>query len=69
MEIYDTVSADTLGTTETLENILLNGEAIELTEKPIDSGDAILIKGFSYDTGDYVTYILDPHAMVDLWQP
>lgn len=64
MEVYDTVSADTLANKD---QILLNGEPIELTAEPVDSGDAILIKGFSYESGDNVTYILDPHAMIDLW--
>jgi len=65
MEVYDWVTADTLGD-EPNEQIVFENDYIEVS-RVIDSGDAIMVKGYSHITGDDVTYILTPDTEVGLW--
>ena len=63
VDVYDYVTADTV---EEGDQIIHNNDPIEVRSK-VDSGDAILLKGYSHLTGDSVTYILTPFQEVGLW--
>lgn len=63
VDIYDYVSADAV---EEGDQIAHSNDLIEVTTK-IDSGDSILIKGFSHVSGDNVDYIVTPDTEVGLW--
>lgn len=65
MNIYDYVRADTLGEEEG-EQIFHQNDYIEVFSV-IDSGDAIMVNGYSHVTGDSVNYILSPDMEVGLW--
>lgn len=63
MNIYDYVPAHTV---ETGDQIAYTNDLIEVKDI-VDSGEAIIIKGFSHVTGDSVTYILSCDTEVGLW--
>lgn len=63
MNVYDYVPADTV---EEGDQILFENDPLEVSSV-IDSGDAILVKGYSHLTGDSVTYIITPDTEVGLW--
>lgn len=64
METYDDITADSV---EVGDQIQVNNiDPIEVS-KVIDSGDSILISGYSHMTGDTATYILTPETVVGLW--
>jgi hypothetical protein len=63
MEIYDFVTADSV---EATDQIVYGNDYIELSDV-IDSGDAIMVKGYSHVSGDSVTYLLTPDSEVGLW--
>jgi hypothetical protein len=63
MNVYDYVTADTL---ESGDQILFQNDPMEVSDI-VDSGDSIMVKGYSHLTGDSVTYILTPDAEVGLW--
>lgn len=63
MNIYDYVPAHTV---ETGDQIAYTNDLIEVKDI-VDSGEAIIIKGFSHVTGDSVTYILSCDVEVGLW--
>lgn len=63
VDIYDYVSADTL---EKGDQIAHSNDLVEVTHK-IDSGESILLKGFSHVSGDSVTYVVTPDTEVGLW--
>ena len=65
MEVTDVITADAI---EENDKILYVNDPVEVRTK-IDSGDCILIKGYSHLTGENVTYILDPYVEVELWEP
>lgn len=63
VNVYDFVNADTL---EEGDQILYENDPIEV-QGLIDSGDSIMVKGYSHLTGDSVIYILSPSTEVGLW--
>lgn len=63
VEVIDTVTFDQI---EDFDLVLIEGDQIEVTSK-IDDGDSIMVKGYSYITGDNVTYIRTPDTEVELW--
>lgn len=64
VNVYDTVTADQI---EVSDQILVNDiDPIEVSEV-IDSGDSIMVKGYSHMTGDTAVYILTADAEVALW--
>lgn len=65
MEIYDYVPAHTLGE-EDNEQIAVANDYIEVSSV-IDSGSAIMVKGWSHVTGDTVTLVLTADTEVGLW--
>lgn len=65
MEIYDWVDASTLGD-EPNEQIFFSNDYIEVS-KVVDSGEAIMVTGYSHITDDTVRYILTPDTKVGLW--
>lgn len=65
MNVYDEVTADTLGD-EPNEQVLIHNDPVEVT-KVIKDNDAIMVKGVSHLTGDSVTYILGYDDVVGLW--
>lgn len=65
MEIYDYVPAHTLGD-EPNEQIAHQNDYIEVYDV-IDSGEAIMVKGYSHISGDTVAIILTPDTEVGLW--
>lgn len=65
MDIYDEVTADTLGD-QPNEQIFFQNDYIEVT-KVIQDRDSVMVKGLSHVSGDYVIYILNPDEVVGLW--
>lgn len=65
MEIYDYVSADTLGH-EDNEQIYYSNDYVEVMSV-IHDNDAVMVRGYSHVTGDSVQYILGYDDMVGLW--
>lgn len=63
MNVYDYVTADTV---EENDQILYENDPVEV-ESVVDSGEVILIKGYSHMSGDKVTYILPADSEVGLW--
>lgn len=63
MDVYDFVSADTI---DEGDQILYQNDPVEVSNV-IDSGDSIMVKGYSHLTGDSVVYILNPNTEVGLW--
>lgn len=63
MTIYDHVPASTL---EAGDQVLHNNDYIELHDV-IDSGEAIMIQGYSHISGDTAVYIVPPDTEVGLW--
>lgn len=66
MNIYDTIEADSI---EVGDQIIVDGDAIEVTfvgESESDDSE-IIVKGFSYESGDAVDYSLPYDYTVDLW--
>lgn len=61
--VYDVVTADTI---EVDDQIIHQLDPIEVSDV-IDSGEAIMVKGYSHLTGDSVCYILTPDTEVELW--
>lgn len=64
MTIHDYVPAHTLG--EPGEQIYYSRDYIEVYEV-IDSGDSIMVKGWSHTSGDNVKYIIPAYTEVGLW--
>lgn len=62
-KVYDFVAVHTV---EVDDQITYSNDLIEVTDK-IDSGESILIKGFSHVSGDRVTYIIPSDTEVGLW--
>lgn len=69
MEIYATESVGNLDSDDKIVYTNEEGadDVIELDTK-IDSGDSILLKGYSHISGDNVTYILNADVEVGLWR-
>lgn len=65
MEIYDYVTADTLGDEEN-EQIYYNADYIEVS-RVIHERDTVLVNGYSHITGDSVGYALGYDEIVGLW--
>lgn len=63
MNVYDSITADAV---EVGDLILIDFDQIEVTDV-VDSGEAILIKGNSFISGDKVNYILEADREVSLW--
>lgn len=63
MNVYDSITADAV---EVGDLILIDFDQIEVTNV-VDSGEAILIKGNSFVSGDNVNYILEADRQVSLW--
>lgn len=63
MNVYDTIAADTI---EADDQILVNGDPIEVTSV-VDDGDSIMVKGYSYNSGDSVIVVLTADSEVELW--
>ena len=64
MTVYDTITADQI---EVTDQVLVNNiDPVEVT-KVVDSGDSIMVKGYSHLTGDDVSYILTADTEVALW--
>ena len=63
MEIYDWVTADTI-TDE--DQIVFENDYIEVSSV-VDSGEAIMVKGYSHISGDSVVYLIGPDVEVGLW--
>jgi len=64
MTVYDTITADQI---EVADQVLVNNiDPVEVT-KVVDSGDSIMVKGYSHLTGDDVSYILTADTEVALW--
>jgi hypothetical protein len=67
LTVIDTVTADTLVPNDQITFMDRKYQEIMLVLTVVDDGGAILITGESYQSGDRVTYILDPFREVDLW--
>lgn len=64
VNVYDTITADSV---EEGDQILVNDiDPVEVSSV-IDSGDSIMVKGYSHLTGDNAVYILAADAEVSLW--
>jgi len=64
VNVYDIVTADTI---EVGDQILVNNiDPIEV-ETVIDSGEAIMVKGYSHLSGDKAEYIFTADAEIGLW--
>lgn len=64
MNVYDTITADQI---EVSDQVLVNDiDPIEVATV-VDSGDSIMVKGFSHLTGDNAVYILTADTEVSLW--
>ncbi len=63
VNVYDYVAAHTV---EENDLIAYETDLIEVTSK-VDSGDSIMIFGFSHVSGDNVTYIIAADKEVGLW--
>jgi hypothetical protein len=63
VNVYDTIAADTI---EADDQILVNGDPIEVTSV-VDDGDSIMVKGYSYNSGDSVIVVLTADSEVELW--
>ena len=63
MNIYDYVPAYSV---EEGDQIAYTNDLIEVTSV-VDSGESILVKGFSHVSGDTVNYILGSDTEVGLW--
>lgn len=63
VNIYDYVPAHTV---EEGDQIAYTNDLIEVTEK-VDSGESIMLRGFSHVSGDSVTYIIGADVEVGLW--
>ena len=64
MQVYDFITADQI---DEGDQILVNNIDPVEVKKVIDSGDSIMVKGYSHLTGDEVDYILTADAEVGLW--
>lgn len=63
MNVYDSITADAV---EAGDLIIVQQDKLEVT-KVVDSGDSILITGYSFVSGDSETYILPTDHLVELW--
>lgn len=63
MDIYDYITADSV---EVGDQIFHANDPIEIS-RVIDSGEAIMLKGYSHMTGDDVAYVVTPDTEVGLW--
>ncbi len=63
MDIYDFVPAHTV---EQGDLIAHQEDYIEVSSV-VDSGDAVMVKGFSHVSGDSVFYIIEADKEVGLW--
>lgn len=64
VNVYDTITADQI---EVADQILVNDiDPIEVSDV-VDSGDSIMVKGYSHMTGDNACYILAADTEVSLW--
>ena len=70
IDVYDIVPLSTVtdgSDGNPPDQIRINGvDPIEVS-KIIDSGNAIMVRGYSHLTGDDAVYILPPDTMVELW--
>lgn len=66
VEVYDTITADQDISEGDQLFILTANDPIEVTHS-YDEGDTIMVRGYSYLTGDTVTYFLKPTDEVGLW--
>jgi acyl-CoA hydrolase len=64
MNVYDTIAAYQV---EAGDQILVNGVDPVEVKTMVESGEAIMVKGYSHSTGDTVVYLLDPDTEVSLW--
>jgi hypothetical protein len=66
MNILYTLTADQI---EVGDQILVDGDPIEVTAIEDDADDnwAVVVKGFSHDTGDRETYSLPADYTVSVW--
>lgn len=64
MNVYDAVEASTL---EAGDQIVVDGDNLIEVRSVSDSVDVITVFGYSNDTGDLVTVVLDPNEIVPLW--
>lgn len=64
--VFDSVPAHTI---EAGDQVMLDGDPVEVksVEWATDDGDAIIIKGYSHETGDSITYTVFADDMYDLW--
>ena len=75
MNVYDVVRADQLPEVEGPQHILIIRQVKRVIVRiPVenvtatDMGDSILVKGYSLDTGESVTYFILPDEDVELWE-
>lgn len=67
MEIFDSISADTI---EVGDQIIVDGDPIEVQAILHDFGqdiDEVLIRGYSHESGDSATYSLYADDYFDVW--
>lgn len=66
MNIYDTIMVNSV---EVGDQILIDGDPIEVTEvgEDVNDADGVIIKGFSHDSGDTATYEMPWDYEVSLW--
>ncbi len=65
MDIYDYVQAHTLGEVES-EQIVVNDDYLEVSSV-IQERSTVVVKGYSHNTGDTATYVLNYDQEVGLW--
>lgn len=63
VNVYDYVPLHTI---EEGDQVVINSDLIEVRVK-IDSGEAVLVKGYSHISGDTAMYTLPFDTVVGLW--
>lgn len=63
VEVYDVIAASAI---EEGDQIIYSNDPIEVKFK-IDETDTVMVRGYSYLTGDTVTYFLPFDTEVELW--
>jgi hypothetical protein len=71
VNVYDYVTADKIEEPSAdndwkVDQVFYQNDPFEV-KHVVDSGDAIMLKGYSHLTGDDVTYVLTPDTEVGLW--
>lgn len=66
INVYDTITADQDIEEGNQLYIFSNHDPIEVKET-LDEGDTIMVRGYSYKSGDMATYFLRPDEEVGLW--